>query len=341
MEWKRGEYLLLERNEHYWGPKPAVRQIRLRTILDANARVSSLLAKEVDAIAELGALLPAQAQQLKGQPGITVGADPITITQYIAFNCSKPPFDDVRLRRAVARRSTARGSSRTWSWATPRRASRCSRPSARSGSRPRGRRSTTWPRRSAGPRGAGRRSGCRRPSCSPPAPGRRGRTSRSAELLQQVLRPLGIDVQLPGLEGAAADRHDQPGRLGHGFDQLGWANGDPDFIFGRFMKSGREPHRDRQAGYTSAEADQLVSAGKMERDEKKRFAIYERLQELAVQDMPVTGALPRAGAVRPPGHHQRPEAAGQLPADPGHDQAGEVGPIRRERRGCRRGPGWG
>src|SRR5687768_265934 len=52
MEWKRGEYLLLERNENYWGPKPAVKQIRLRTILDANARVSSLLAKEVEAIAE-------------------------------------------------------------------------------------------------------------------------------------------------------------------------------------------------------------------------------------------------------------------------------------------------
>ncbi|HEX2172008.1 MAG TPA: ABC transporter substrate-binding protein, partial [Dehalococcoidia bacterium] len=101
-EWQRGQYVRLDRNEAYWGAKPAVRQIRLRVLPDSGARVSALLAREVDGVVELGALLPSQAKDLEGRAGITVGADPISISQFLAFNCSRPPFDNADLRRAVA-----------------------------------------------------------------------------------------------------------------------------------------------------------------------------------------------------------------------------------------------
>ena len=84
----------IERNDLYWGPKPSVRHIRLRTIPDPVARVSALLAKEIDGVIDRGAVLPGQMQQLKGQPGITVGANPIARTQLLVFNCARPPFDD-------------------------------------------------------------------------------------------------------------------------------------------------------------------------------------------------------------------------------------------------------
>jgi len=101
-DWQRGQSLVLERNDGYWGRVPALQKISVRIIPDANTRVSALVAGEVDAIVELGALLPAQAQQLRTQPEFVVGADPISITQYLHFNCGKPPFDDVRLRQAVS-----------------------------------------------------------------------------------------------------------------------------------------------------------------------------------------------------------------------------------------------
>ncbi len=72
------------------------------------------------------------------------------------------------------------------------------------------------------------------------------------------------------------------------FSQLGWANGDPDFIFTRFMRTGAILTGTAPLGYSNAQADQLVAAGKSERDEKKRFTIYEQLQELSVQEVPVT-----------------------------------------------------
>jgi peptide/nickel transport system substrate-binding protein len=287
-EWKRGEYLLLERNDKYWGPKPAVKTVRLRVIADANARVSSIIAKEVDGIAELGALLPAQAQQLKGQPGITVGADPISITQYIAFNCAKPPFDDVRLRRAVAfaidRDSIVKDL--VLGYGTP----------GKSLLSPI---STQWYSPKGNPkysmadaqRLAKEALGDKRVSVTFPFSTSAGQArpyKQIGELLQQVLRPLGIDVNLQGLEAAALTDQSNRGDWGMQFYQLGWANGDPDFIFSRFMKSGAILTGTAQAGYVNAQADQLINAGKIERDEKKRFAIYEQLQELSVTEQAVT-----------------------------------------------------
>ena len=203
VDWKRGEYLLLERNDLYWGPKPAVRQIRLRTVADANARVSSLLAREVDAIAELGAILPAQAQQLKGQAGITVGADPISITQYLAFNCSKPPFDDVRLRRAVALATDREGIVKdlVLGYATP----------GKSLLSPI---STQWFSAKGTPRYnmaeaqklAGEALGGKRAEVVLPFSTSAGQArpyKATGELLQAVLRPLGLDVKLQGFDGAA------------------------------------------------------------------------------------------------------------------------------------------
>ncbi|HEX2034724.1 MAG TPA: ABC transporter substrate-binding protein [Chloroflexota bacterium] len=287
VDWRRGEYLLLERNEGYWGPKPAVQRIRLRTILDANARVSSLLAREVDAIAELGAILPAQAQQLKGQPGITVGADPISITQYLVFNCAKAPFDDVRVRRAVAmavdRETIAR--QLVEGYATP----------GRSLLSPL---STTWFSPKGTPRYAPTeaRDLARAALGGQPvelvlpfstSAGQARPYKAIGELLQAVLRPLGFEIRLQGLEGAALTDAVNRGEWNLYFAQLGWANGDPDFIFSRYMKSNAVLTGTARIGYANGEVDDLIAAGKLERDERRRFAIYERLQELSVQEMPV------------------------------------------------------
>jgi peptide/nickel transport system substrate-binding protein len=108
-----------------------------------------------------------------------------------------------------------------------------------------------------------------------------------AELLQQLLRPMGIDVQIQALENAALTDAQNRGDWNLRFGQQGWANGDPDFIFSAFIHSTGTYNTTSKGGYKNAEADRLIAEGKVERDEKKRYAIYERLQELAVQEMPV------------------------------------------------------
>jgi peptide/nickel transport system substrate-binding protein len=286
-EFKRGEYITLERNDNYWGTKPAVRKYRLRTIPDANARVSAILAKEVDAIAELGALLPAQAQQLKSQPGITVGNDPISISQYIAFNCSKAPFDDIKLRQAVgmavdrativkdlvlgyATEGKSLLSPFSTQWFSAKGTPKYDMAAAT---------------RLANEALAGKRVTAVFPYSS--SAGQARPYKQIAELLQQVLRPMGIDVQIQALENAALTDAQNRGDWNLRFGQQGWANGDPDFIFSAFIASTGTYNTTAKSAYKNEEADRLIAQGKTERDERRRYTIYERLQELAVQEMPV------------------------------------------------------
>jgi peptide/nickel transport system substrate-binding protein len=286
-EWKRAEYLLLERNEQYWGPKPAVRRIRLRVIPDPQARVSALIAREIDGAAELNALLPQQAQQLKGQPGITVGADPNFYTTYMAFNCAKPPFDDARLRRAVAM-ATDRESivkDLVFGYGT----------AGRSILSPVG---TQW----FSAKGAVRYAPAEAQRLAADALGGRrvevlypfsygGQFSRPTkpvgEVLQAALRPLGIDLKLQQIEGAALTDQVRRGEWDMYYTQIGWTNGDADFLMDRYIKSTPSVIGTPQPGYKNPRADELIDAARVERDQRKRFALYEQLQEIAAQDVPV------------------------------------------------------
>ena len=56
----------------------------------------------------------------------------------------------------------------------------------------------------------------------------------------------------------------------------------------RFLASDGLYNKGRKGGYSNPEADRLVAEGQGEQDSAKRFAIYERLQEIAVEDAPVT-----------------------------------------------------
>ncbi len=288
VDWKRGEYLLLERNDLYWGPKPAVRQIRLRTVADANARVSVAPGPGGGRHRRAGGDSPGAGAAAEGAGGDHGGGRPHL----------HHPVPGLQLQQAPLRRcppAPGRGpghrpgeaSSRTWCWGTPRRGSRSSRRSARSGSRPRGRPATTWRRRRSWPgrpwAGSGRRWSCPFSTSA----GQARPYKATGELLQAVLRPLGLDVRLQGFDGAALTDAVNRGEWNAYFYQLGWANGDPDFIFNRFMRRDAVLTGTAKAGYSNPEADSLIEAGKGERDERKRFAIYERLQELSVQDMPV------------------------------------------------------
>ena len=287
-DWERDQFALLERNEDYWDTKPLVQRIRLRVIPDSGARVSAILAGEVDGVVELGALSPAEAKSLEGREGITVGGDPVSISQYLFFGSDRPPFDNVDLRRAVSLaidreaivEKLALGygvpgksllSAFVPRWLSPKGEPMYDPDEARRLARSvlgEGRASATLIFRTG--------SGQAQPYKS------------IAELLQAELSQIGIDLELVPLEPAAArerrDTRDWNLRIG----QTGWANGDPDFILGRFLASDGFNNATIKGGYSNPEADRLVALGKAELDPQKRFEIYERLQEIAADEVPVT-----------------------------------------------------
>jgi len=98
-DWDKGVRIVLEANADYWGEKPKIKRVIYRPFPDPTARLLSLRSGELDGMQfpELDVL-----QGMKEDANITQIRKPALNIAYLAMNCSKKPFDDVRVRQAVA-----------------------------------------------------------------------------------------------------------------------------------------------------------------------------------------------------------------------------------------------
>ena len=99
---RRGQSIELEAFPGYWGEAPKYRHVKFLYIPDAQTRLMALLAGEVDAVADVGAVLPEQAGELKRAPGITLLRRPVATTHYLFFNCRRAPFNNREARLWLA-----------------------------------------------------------------------------------------------------------------------------------------------------------------------------------------------------------------------------------------------
>ncbi|WP_286667697.1 ABC transporter substrate-binding protein [Variovorax flavidus] len=104
-EWVRGERIVLERNPDYWDAgKPYLDRIVYRIIPDATARYAAF---ETGAV-QYGVLAPITINDLeRARRNLTLnvdfhGYDWLASSIVLEFNVRRPPFNDVRVRRAVA-----------------------------------------------------------------------------------------------------------------------------------------------------------------------------------------------------------------------------------------------
>ncbi|TKJ24834.1 ABC transporter substrate-binding protein [Blastococcus sp. CCUG 61487] len=100
VSWQRDSQLVLERNENYWQEGlPYLDGITFRPIPDEDTRLASLQSGDVDAMQTLRQSTVARARDLDGVDnyehlGNNSGGSLI--------NTTRPPFDDVRIRQALA-----------------------------------------------------------------------------------------------------------------------------------------------------------------------------------------------------------------------------------------------
>lgn len=97
-EWRKGEEIVLTRNENYWGVKPKIDEIRFKVITDSSTRIIALETGQIDVAVNVPAH---EADRLKAAPGINIYASPTTRCIQITLNTKVKPFDDVRVRKAV------------------------------------------------------------------------------------------------------------------------------------------------------------------------------------------------------------------------------------------------
>ncbi|WP_345536328.1 ABC transporter substrate-binding protein [Variovorax defluvii] len=103
-EWKKGSYIILTRNTDYWQKgKPHLDEIVFNVIPDAASRALAFERGDVD-VMRSGDADSVDIKRLRALPNVqytTKGWEMFSQQSYIQMNQRKPPFDNVKVRRAV------------------------------------------------------------------------------------------------------------------------------------------------------------------------------------------------------------------------------------------------
>jgi peptide/nickel transport system substrate-binding protein len=100
-EWKKGNSVTLKKWPAFRDAKSVkIERVTFRFINDPAARVAALLAGDIDGVPRLDA--PQALKQLQGDKRFTVAIGDTAGKGILAINNKKKPFDDVRVRRAIA-----------------------------------------------------------------------------------------------------------------------------------------------------------------------------------------------------------------------------------------------
>ena len=99
VEWQKGSKIILESNEDYYKGAPAIKHIELRVLKEATTAMVALESGDVDLVHNIGGLdvMTVQSNDKLGYQG-TNG----TSIWNLAFNVNAEPFNDVKVRKALA-----------------------------------------------------------------------------------------------------------------------------------------------------------------------------------------------------------------------------------------------
>jgi len=100
VEWKEGEHLILKAFDNYWGGRPKIDKIIIKTVPEAAARVIGLKTGKLDVITNVP---PEEVKSIDEDPNLEIVKKPSLWVMHHQFRCDAPPFkDNINLRKAVA-----------------------------------------------------------------------------------------------------------------------------------------------------------------------------------------------------------------------------------------------
>lgn len=100
VDWRPNQQLDLRRFEEYWAEtKPFYEQVSFLIIPDENSMVLNLKSGRVQLVPRLEVSV---LHQVEGTPGIKVLSSPMNLVQVFSINNERPPFNDLRVRKALA-----------------------------------------------------------------------------------------------------------------------------------------------------------------------------------------------------------------------------------------------
>ncbi|WP_369788406.1 ABC transporter substrate-binding protein SapA [Rouxiella sp. WC2420] len=291
-DFRAGQYVRLARNGQYWKGVPRMQQVVIDMGVGGTGRLSKLLTGECDVLAYPAA---SQLSILRDDPRLRLTLRPGMNVAYLAFNTSKPPLDDVRVREAVAlainnqrlMQSIYYGTAETaasvlprasWAYDSNAKVTEYNPEKARQILESLGKKNMTlhlWV-----------------PIVSQsynPSP------LKTAELIQADLGQIGIKVIIVPVEGRFQEARLM--EMNHDLTLSGWStdSNDPDSFFRPVLSCAAIHSQTNYAHWCSPEFDGLLHQALLSQQLSQRIDYYQQAQAILEKQLPV---LPLASSLR-------------------------------------------
>lgn len=103
-QWERGQYIVLKRNENFWGARAALDEVVLDFSNDLEGQLQALQDRDVDRRVDV--LTPQPSAEVRDRleqiDGIEIDVVPGTLWEHIDFNTAAPPLNHRYVRQALA-----------------------------------------------------------------------------------------------------------------------------------------------------------------------------------------------------------------------------------------------
>lgn len=278
----KDEYVLLERNDDYWGEPAKAKTIRVRTITDVDTRFSAMKAGEIMGVIDLKAITPALATELVKDDQFAITTTKSTMIDFLCLNGTAAPFDDVRMRQAVslAIDRSAIVDSIYLGYETP-------TSNILNYSTPFYTEQPVEYDMEKAVSLANEVLNGQRVSVVYMIQTGSAEQKAEAEYISAVLAELGIDCTIETYDWATMKEKMSAGDYGIARGQQGLSNMEAITIFKRFMLSTGDQNVNYSLGVNSKEIDDLIAQADNSLDMAERQEIYTRLQEISVEIQPV------------------------------------------------------
>ena len=98
--WRKGDAIVLERNDDYWGEPARLERVTFRILPDPSTALAALRAGDIDGFANFPS--PESLGALAADPCFAVVVGSTEGETLLAINNRRPPFNDLRVRRALS-----------------------------------------------------------------------------------------------------------------------------------------------------------------------------------------------------------------------------------------------
>lgn len=275
--WTPGQEVVLVKNDGYWGGQPKLDKVVFKTIPEDTTRIAMVETGE----AQVAEQLPVtEVDRVQNSASMTLGRFESFSSDHIGINTSKKPFDDVRVRQAIAhavdKQSIIKGvyndvGTPAHSTITPTMVGYSenvkdleynlekSKQLLAEAGYPNGFNATIY------------------------LNDNKARIN-VAEVLQQQLKQVGINLEVKVLEFGAYI--DAASKAETDLFISGWGNATGDADYNQYNLFHTKSHGapGNHSFYSNPEVDKLIEEGRKEQDPEKRKQIYEKAQQIEMTD---------------------------------------------------------